>query len=682
MESCLKNNTDQDIATLFCMPQVLIELMEECLDGASVDELAEIVLRDAALAARVLSAANKVDSASLNSLEPVSSAVQKLGTAVLATLALQAARDIVRYRFTPQELSFQYALWYSAQVAGVFARCLAPSVNYPRIEEAQLCGLLLNLGIQVLFFRDREAYLKLGVRPWNNSAQCRLEIENYATDHVQLADELINQWQLESFLPDAVRFLYADVSQLGQCNLLLKIARLVQQLSENPQELTAESIALAEQLFGLRQSEITYLFDWAKGLFPAFGRYLNDSSVLQAELTADLQRLSELSFLLADQEAVRARLAGGKDLDELLAVARNLYLENTPVTDAIFFLLDQKSHQLTGIAAPGQSHLIGEVTIPLVAGSNLAATALLESEPKDSFQLESSLTVSDQVLIRLCRSTGLCCLPLLLGDRKLGVVALGVDRAVDVRTSRFALLSPLVSRALEGMSNRVDEYFVESTSLLRRVSHEVSGSLTVIGNYAGVLNQALDGEENRDMAGSIKNEVRRIDDILNYYLNQQELPDFPEHRIDLNHLLRDTVAALENSEINPRQIKIQYELQNGLNKIATNPLLVKQVLTNLIKNAAEAVAQGGTIRLMTRDGHASDQGRYIEIIVQDDGPGIAPEVRSRLFKPVTSTKGAGHSGVGLSIVKGMVDDLGGRISCHSSASSGTSFYIQLPDSEE
>jgi len=322
------------------------------------------------------------------------------------------------------------------------------------------------------------------------------------------------------------------------------------------------------------------------------------------------------------------------------------------------------------------------VTIPLVAGLSLAATALLESGPRDSFQFESSLTVGDQVLTRLCRSAGVCCLPLQLGDRKIGVVVLGVDRAVDVKTSRFALLSPLVSRALEGMSNRVDEYFIESTSLLRRVSHEVSGSLTVIGNYAGVLNQALDGEENREMAASIKNEVRRIDDILNYYLNQQELPNFPEHRIDLNHLLRDTVAALESSEIKPRQIKVQYELQNDLNKIATNPLLVKQVLVNLIKNAAEAVAEGGTLQLITRDGYASDQGRYIEIVVRDSGPGITPEVRSRLFKPVTSTKGAGHSGVGLSIVKGMVDDLGGRISCHSSAGSGTSFYVQLPDTDE
>jgi len=682
MESYGKNNIDQDIANLFCMPKVLIELMEGCLGGTSVDELTEIVLRDAALATRVLSAAGKMDSGFLDSFEPVSSAVQRLGEATLAALALQAARDIVRYRFTPQELSFQYALWHSAQVAGLFARCLAPSVDYPRIEEAQLCGLLLNLGIQVLFSRDREAYLKLGVRPWNNPAQCRLEVETYATDHVQLGDELISQWHLESFLADAVRFLYADVAQLGQCNLLLKIARLVQQLSEDPQTLTAESRALADQLFGLRQSETTYLFEWAKGLFPAFGRNLNDSDMLRAELTADLQRLSELSFLLADQEAARARLAEGKDLDGLLAAARRLYLENTPATDAFFFLLDQKSQQLTGIPAPGQPCLSGEVTLPLVTGLNLPATALLDSEPSHSFQVEAPLTVSDQVLIRLCRSAGLCCYPLQLGDKKLGVVVLGIARAVDVQTSRFAMLGPLVSRALEGMSNRVDDYFVESTSLLRRVSHEVSGSLTVIGNYAGVLNQALDGEENREMAGSIKNEVRRIDDILNYYLNQQELPDFPEHRIDLNHLLRDTVAALENSEIKPRQIKIQYELQNDLTKNATNPLLVKQVLVNLIKNAAEAVADGGTIQLVTRDGYASDQGHYVEIIIRDDGPGIASEIRSRLFKPVTSTKGAGHSGVGLSIVKGMVDDLGGRISCHSSARSGTSFYIQLPDKDE
>ena len=681
MEAFGTNQTEQDISNLFCPPQVLAALMEGCLGEAAVEELAEIVLRDGALAAKVLLAASKTSPHPLNPSEPVTAAVDQLGTTALATLALQAGREVVRYQFTPQELSFQYGLWFSSRIAGLFARCLAPSVNYPRIEEAQLCGLLLNSGIQALFARNRTAYLELAVNPWSSLPQSALEMENCGIDHLTLGDALIREWNLRSFLADAVRFLSADLLQLGQSGQLLKIARLVQQLSESPQQLTQASETLAEQFFGLRQSEIAYLFDWAQGLYPAYGRLLNDVNLLQAELTTDLQRMTELSFLLADQEAARARLAGCATLDELLSATRNLYLENSSVSDAVFFLFDQKNHNLTAVATPEQPELIGEMTIPLTPGAAVVANTLLDNCPCDTFAAGGALTVSDQILIRLCQSRGLSCYPLLAGGKKLGAVVLGVDSEGAARSTRFAMLTPVVSRALAGMSNRVDDYFVESSSLLRRVSHEVNEPLTVIGNYAGVLSQMLAAGEGSEMAGSIKEEARRIDDILNYYLNQQELPDFPEHRIDLNHLLRDTVAALEESEIKSRQIEIQFELQNDLHKIATNPLLVKQILLNLIKNSVEALSGGGTIQVLSRDGYASDWGRYVEIVVRDNGPGLPAAIGSQLFKPVVSTKGAGHSGVGLSIVKGMIDDLGGRISCHSSPGSGTSFHIQLPDAD-
>ncbi len=142
--------------------------------------------------------------------------------------------------------------------------------------------------------------------------------------------------------------------------------------------------------------------------------------------------------------------------------------------------------------------------------------------------------------------------------------------------------------------------------------------------------------------------------------------------------MQDTVDALNDVELKPRQIVAKFDLQNNLDKVATNPVLVKQILVNLLKNAADAVSEGGLIRLVTRDGFSADRGRHVEIIVHDNGSGISPELQEKLFQPIVSTKGAGHAGVGLSIVKGMVDDLGGWISCHSSAESGTSFHLQIP----
>ncbi len=108
--------------------------------------------------------------------------------------------------------------------------------------------------------------------------------------------------------------------------------------------------------------------------------------------------------------------------------------------------------------------------------------------------------------------------------------------------------------------------------------------------------------------------------------------------------------------------------------------MIKQILVSLLKNAAEAVEPGGKIIIYTRDSYLADSGRHAEIIIHDNGPpGIADHIQSKLFRPVVSTKGVGHAGVGLSIVKGgMVDDLEGQISCHSSAETGTSFHLQIP----
>ena len=278
----------QDIADLLCMPQVLVDLIEACLGEDDTRQLADIILRDAALSAKIILAASKTSSKPLDPLEPVSSAIQKLGIPMIIGIALQASRQIVRHNFTPQELSFQHSLWFSSQLSSLVARCLAPSVNYPYVEEAQLSGLLLNLGIHALFSQEGSNYADLDVNPWSSVIQCHLEEANYKINHLQIADMLIEPWQLDSFLADAIRFLHADITQVEQSGTLLKIARLALHFCQDSQKLTIETEALAERLFGFSKSEVDYLFGWASGLYPPFGSFLDNSEKLQAEMTVAL----------------------------------------------------------------------------------------------------------------------------------------------------------------------------------------------------------------------------------------------------------------------------------------------------------------------------------------------------------------------------------------------------------
>jgi signal transduction histidine kinase len=111
--------------------------------------------------------------------------------------------------------------------------------------------------------------------------------------------------------------------------------------------------------------------------------------------------------------------------------------------------------------------------------------------------------------------------------------------------------------------------------------------------------------------------------------------------------------------------------------VAADPDVLKQILVNLIKNAVEALPDGGHIEIASR-GHVNRERRmYAELVVSDNGPGLSPEVMANLFSKVRSTKEGQHRGLGLSIVHGLVQKVGGMISCRSGRS-GTAFEILLP----
>lgn len=673
-----------DVNRLFCMPQILVNLIEACLSGESAQSLAEIVLQDAALSAKVIHAADKSHGGMLDPVEPVTSAIQQLGVPVVTGIALQSAKQIVAHDFSPAALVYLNGLWFSSQVAAKVARCLAPTVGYAHVEEAQLSGLFLNLGMHALFSTYGDAYAALAVETSSNSELCQREQEQYQTDHLQVAEGLIKPWQIDSFLIDAIRFLHIDISQIENSSQLLKITRLAQQFCQYPRQLSSESEALAERLFQFRQSEIEYLFSWAQESYQSQIVALDDPQQLHADLKSARDRLIELIFAIADQEGARARLASSSHPETLVRDARDLYLENSAASEAVFLLIDHKNNQLCGIVAPGQARLIGELKVPLDASASLVTQALIKGEVVNSFAAQQPLTVTDRLLLRICASQGIICQPFRLEGQMLGVVVLGVESEQSLsslQSLRLQMFAQVVSDALALLTAGGQDRWAEGGTVLRRVSHELSNPLTIISNYAEVLNHLLADNDNRELPEAIKREVRRIDDILNYYLNQQEMPRFPDQNVNLNQLVHEAVAALDESDLQPREIKVSFNLKDELETLATNGVLVKQILVNLLKNAAEAVAAGGLIRLTTRDSYCSDGGRYAEVVVADNGPGVDQKIQSRLFSPVVSTKGAGHAGVGLSIVKGMVEDLGGRISYQSSADSGAGFHLQLPCGE-
>ncbi|HMB15036.1 MAG TPA: HDOD domain-containing protein, partial [Pelovirga sp.] len=597
--------------SLLSMPDMLADLLSACLQGASSQTVIEIILQDAPFAAHLIDVAVKGNHKRLDATEPVTAAVNSLGYPMIVSLVLQSARQVLEHKLSAAEISYLQKLWRTSRFTGQAARCIAPSVNYPYIEEAQLCGLLQNLGLYQLLTEHGDLFLDKAPVSWSCEKQAILEQQYFQTDHLRLAADKVESWALDSFLADAIRFLTVDSGQLQTANPLFRIARLAQLFAGSAGDLNPEAGRLGELFFNLRPSETDYLFEWVTSLSaPAFKIKNDDASSVEAFNKA-CRRLTKQIFLVASQEAARARLTTGTTPEEIAEIAGSLYLENSQAKTVHFFLLDQRHQELIGISSKDGSRLSRELKLPLISEASLAARALSGEGAVSSFATDQVLTVTDHLLMRLGGGQGFVCYPLKSNDHPLAVVVLGFDNAhaaAGLQAPAITILHPIVSTALAQVSMGEFNRVGDGALLLRRVNHEISSPLTIIGNYAEVLKHNLTERSGRELAEAIKQESQRVDEIVHYYLNQQDTYEFPDQEIDINQLVQETVDTLREAELAPRNVEVTQQFQQDLPRLSSMTILIRQILVNLIKNAAEALDNGGHITLATREGFCSERG--------------------------------------------------------------------------
>jgi len=170
-------------------------------------------------------------------------------------------------------------------------------------------------------------------------------------------------------------------------------------------------------------------------------------------------------------------------------------------------------------------------------------------------------------------------------------------------------------------------------------------------------------------------EIDRVGQIVHGLADLEPAASGPA--AEIGRVVRDVVRLFRDTEYVPASIIIRTDLQDDETLLEGSADLLKQVLMNLLKNAVEALTNGGEIDI-TDHGQVNRDGRlFAELRVSDNGAGIPRDILSRLFSPVASTKGGPGRGLGLSIVHSLVQKMGGTITCRSS-SRGTSFDLLLP----
>jgi two-component system NtrC family sensor kinase len=207
------------------------------------------------------------------------------------------------------------------------------------------------------------------------------------------------------------------------------------------------------------------------------------------------------------------------------------------------------------------------------------------------------------------------------------------------------------------------------------VAHEINNPLGTILLFSDVMyKEAREDDPRRDDLKMIINETTRcktiVADLLNFARQQEVLTQ----DTDLHALLEQVIEGLSLKSIF-QKVEFVRRFSPALPTIQADPAQLQQVFVNLLNNAAEAMAEGGTITLATRPVNS----QWVEIKISDTGCGIPEENLGKLFTPFFTTKALGKgTGLGLSIVYGIIKMHRGQIVVQSQVGQGTTFTVTLP----
>jgi two-component system, NtrC family, sensor kinase len=214
------------------------------------------------------------------------------------------------------------------------------------------------------------------------------------------------------------------------------------------------------------------------------------------------------------------------------------------------------------------------------------------------------------------------------------------------------------------------------------VAHEIGNPIAaLVGMEELLLDGDLPPEQQRDFLQRMRRETDRIHTVIRDLLDFAR-PEGPAASTgapvpaDVRTVV-DDVVALVKPQKHFRNVKVDVDV-DGVPPVGLAAPRLTQVLLNLVLNAGASVAtgkpEGGRVTVRARR-----EGQHVRMEVEDDGPGVAPAVRDRLFEPFVTTKEVGEgTGLGLAVCRGLVESVGGQVSLDASYAAGARFLVILP----
>lgn len=692
------------------LPHVLLVLLDAShTEVISFDRLSDLIKKDVALAARVVSAASAAYYGGQGKNLTFERTLVLLGLDTIKTIAITASVQQFFSRFDSASSRRLKQFWRDSLSCAIIAKSLAKLTGYAYGDEAYLAGLMHNIGELIFANNYHDDYAEIIEVATTKEEQTQLEQERFGGDRYQAGAWLISGWDIDSFMADAVLYQPEQIEQLSDAHHLVKIIYLANRLCDFKGQADDGALIAAERLFDLDQSLVKDVVEKAGAEVCDAARAMDidiepeaDETRVSDDIDDELFSRDEIKQVeLADRvrnvalmDGIRQQLSRAPNTGAVLQTIKQGLNILFAARSSFFFLLSEEQTLLVGKSTCEQELKIEEFSIPADSENSLIARCFSGKQPLSSFHTneEEPASVVDRQIINLTGNQGILCLPLIVDKHKLGVLVVGCDAAAQERFDRqLRLFSMFANEAANHMLAHQQQMEAEQVrseedreyyhARAREIVHEVNNPLSIINNYVHILSTKLDGSDAvQDDLVIIREELERAGNILLRLpgIADKQTTDAGDELVNINTLISDLLKVFRSSLFVTHQIESVADLDEEMQPVVADRNALKQIVTNIIKNAAEAIPDSGRINVSTQ-GLVNHNGKaYVEIVIADNGPGIPADIQSKLFTPVETTKGQGHAGLGLTIVKSLLEEMGGAISCRSSAKSGTRFEILIP----
>ena len=358
---------------------------------------------------------------------------------------------------------------------------------------------------------------------------------------------------------------------------------------------------------------------------------------------------AEMVPLLRMQDGVRDLELSRRSIHDRVGLMANVATSGRPIRTDDYVAECVRRGMEPAQGNQGLPHWIG---VPMLAGSQVVGVLALRSPDRPFSEAD------ERVLTNIA---GLAALALrsarLYQDRTRAYEDLALAQDQLVRSEKLRALGEMASGVAHDFNNLLAAILGRAQLLLHRVADPTARQWLQI-----IERSAADGAKT----------VRRLQEFTRIRRDQ------PSVEVDLNQVVREALELTESSwRLEPPRrgivIAAVTELASDLPTTVSDPAELREVMTNLILNAVDAMPRGGTLTLST-----ARRGESVELRVVDTGVGIPEAVRGKIFDPFFTTKGPKGTGLGLSMTYGILSRHGATITVASQEGVGTTFTMLFP----